>query len=285
VLQGVATCGAGGCHQPGALGHGNPFPPPLGEDIAPVYYSLPNNNLGNPCASGQEDSTFDADSVGLDNDGDGAADWPADADCSLPVSTTTTTSTTTTSTTLPVQCGASPAPGCIASDKSGLLVSEKSAGKEKLKVKLSKLQPLVMPGQFGDPAGGDTNYAICIYDDADQLSGEISVSRADDDCGSPPADCWESTTKGYKYFDKLTEADGILKMIMSGGDPGKGKITVIGKNKASAGQTALPTGIAALLQSNTQATVQVLSSDASCFGATVTQVKTADGQVFNATGP
>jgi hypothetical protein len=286
VAQGVTSCGTGGCHQPGSLGHANPFPLPLGEAIAPTYYSLANNNLGSPCSSGQEDLPFDLDSVGLDNDGDGFVDL-ADADCIGWVSTTTLTTTTTTTTTLPVQCGASPALGCIAAGKSMLFVSEKSIGKEKLKVSLKSLSSAVTQGQFGNPLGdGGTNYAVCVYDDANQMIGEISVSRAGDNCGSPPAPCYTaSSDKGYKYSDKLAAADGIHKKGLIGGDAGKGKVTINGKNDTAKGLTSLPTGIAALLQSNTQATVQLLTSDASCFSATVTQVKTADGVQFKATAP
>jgi hypothetical protein len=55
----------------------------------------------------------------------------------------------------------------------------------------------------------------------------------------------------------------------------------IGKNSAS----TLPTGVAAALQDETSATVQVLTSDASCFGVSLTQVKKADGALFKALGP
>lgn len=288
IQQNIASCGvAGGCHVPGALGHSDPFPPPLGEAVAPPYYSLNNNNLNNPCDSAQEDLPFDADTVGLDNDGDGFADWPADADCSQPVSTTTSTTTTTTTTTLPVGCAAAPTPGCIASGKALLLVNEKKAGKEKLKVSLKSLSSAVTQGQFGNPVvAGGSNYAVCIYDAADQLVAEMSVSRAGDNCGSPPAPCWKtSSTKGYKYKDKPAAADGILKMILIGGDAGKGKVIIGGKNDSAKSMTSLPTGIAALLESNAQATVQLLTNDASCFGGTVTQVKTADGLQFKATAP
>ena len=70
-------------------------------------------------------------------------------------------------------------------------------------------------------------------------------------------------------------------MKLIGGDTGKGKIKVIGKNTTG----NLPTGVAALLQNQTGATVQVLTSDASCFGVALTQVKKADGTVFNAVAP
>lgn len=91
VNQGVTTCGtSGGCHVPGNLGHSNPFPPVFSEDMAPPYYGQATNNLTDPCSSAQEDLPFDGDSVGLDNDGNGFADFPNDPNCGPPATTTTT---------------------------------------------------------------------------------------------------------------------------------------------------------------------------------------------------
>jgi len=93
------------------------------------------------------------------------------------------------------------------------------------------------------------------------------------------------STKGYKYGDKTLSADGIQKIVGKGGDPGKGSIQAKGKNNAAKGQTALPTGIAALLASDTKATVQILTDDAACFTGTATTVQKADGLVFKAKAP
>jgi len=90
---GETSCGAaGGCHFPGSgsTGHPNPYPPLFPESVPPPYYGLASNNLTDPCSSAQEDMPFDGDTVGLDNDGDGLIDFPADPDCA-PSTTTTTT--------------------------------------------------------------------------------------------------------------------------------------------------------------------------------------------------
>jgi hypothetical protein len=276
VNQGITACGTGSCHQPGALGHPNPFPPLFGENVAPPYYVPAFSTLTDPCSSTQEDLAFDMDSVGLDNDGDGAADYPADSDCPAPPTATPSPSPTPT---VPFNCGAAPAGGCIAAGKGSLLVNEKAAGKEKLKVALKNLQPAVAPSQFGDPVAGSTAYKVCVYDGANQLSGEYTVAQAGAMCGGEP--CWSAVGKGYKYRDKSTAADGIKKINLFGGDPGKGKVLVGGKNDAS----TMPTGIAAALQNATSATVQILASDASCFGVSLTEVKKADGALFKAAGP
>jgi hypothetical protein len=284
VAQGVTTCGAaGGCHLPGQLGHPNPFPTPYTEDVAPPYYSPIYSNLTDPCSSTQEDLTVDADALGLDNDGNGLRDYPADPNCAPPAETETPTPTpspepSTPTPTLGVACGTAPALTCIAPAKGSLIIDEKTAGKEKLKVTLSKLVPAVTQSQFGNPATGSTAYRICIYDGANQLRGTYTVARAGQTCGTMP--CWAAVSdKGYKYKDKAAAADGVMMMKLNGGAAGKGTVKVKGKG------ASLPTGIAAALQNESSATVQILSTDADCFGLGLTKVKKADGAVFNATGP
>lgn len=273
VDAGITSCGTGSCHAPGSNGSPDPFPALYPETFTPPYYAADFSVLRNPCSSDEEDMPFDVDALGLDNDGDGLRDYPNDPDCPLP---------TTTTTTLPpaFDCAPAPAPGCIAPGKAVLLVNEKVAGKEKLKVVLTKLQSAVSPSQFGDPVSGSTQYNICVYDAGDQLQGQYTVDRAGDTCstGKP---CFSTVpNKGYKYSDKATAADGILKMSLSGGDAFKGKVVVTGKNLG-----AMPTGVALALQSQPSATVQVVVSDGGCFGATLPVVKKNDGSIFNAVGP
>ncbi len=269
AANGITVCA--GCHVPGAFGSPNPFPALFGENELPPYYSPIFSNLTDPCASAEEDMPFDPDSVGLDNDGDGFVDYPADSDCG-PAATPTPTSTP-----VPFDCGVTPIPDCVAPAKAVLLVNEKKVGKEKLKVVLKKLLEPLVQGDFGDPVAGSSAYKVCIYDGADQLSGDYTVDRAGDICGDKP--CWSTvSTKGYKYGDKGTSAHGILKMKMLAGDAGKGKVLIVGKNNTA----TMPLGVAAALQDATSATVQVLTNDALCFGTSLSRVKKADGLIFKA---
>ena len=184
---------------------------------------------------------------------------------------------------VPVGCQASPRQDCIAAQKGSLAINEKAAGKEKLKAALKSLAPTVGQNDFGDPVSGTTRYDLCLYDDADVLIGEMTVDRAGATCATKA--CWKAiSTKGFKYKDAATTADGIAAMTLKGGGPGKGGATVKGKNAAPAA-TNLPVGLAAALAANTQATVQLLTDDASCFGVTLTNVKTADGVAFKALVP
>ena len=90
--------------------------------------------------------------------------------------------------------------------------------------------------------------------------------------------------KGYKYSDKLTTADGISDDEPLRRRPRQGEGQILGKNNSS--PPTMPTGVAAaLLQSQTSATVQLLSNDASCFGMSLPKVKKADGEIFKALGP
>jgi len=94
AAAGVTVCA--GCHA--AWGGA-----PLDESVRPLYYPMHVSRLWDPCDSVSEDLPFDADTTGLDNDGNGLRDYPADPACPTPpTSTTTTTTTSTTTTTLPV---------------------------------------------------------------------------------------------------------------------------------------------------------------------------------------
>jgi hypothetical protein len=65
-------------------------------------------------------------------------------------------------------------------------------------------------------------------------------------------------------------------MAFSAGAAGKGKADAAGANNAAKMQTALPTGVVALLSGNTTPTIQIVTSDAACITATMTAV-TKDG--------
>ena len=59
-----------------------------------------------------------------------------------------------------------PESGCQAGAKVQIFVSEKTFGKEQVKVKIDKLLGNVPLAFFGDPIAGTTGYAICLYDAA-----------------------------------------------------------------------------------------------------------------------
>ncbi len=183
-----------------------------------------------------------------------------------------------------VGCGATPRAGCVLAGKAVLSINEKKAGKEKLKALLKNITTATTQSDFGDPVDGTTRYSACVYDQDDVLVGAMEIDRAGDSCRDKP--CWKAvSTKGYQYKDKDTTSHGVQRLLGKGGDPGKGTVQVKAKNNAKKGQTGLGTGTAAALAGHMQATVQILTDDATCFEATMTNVRKADGVSFVAKLP
>jgi CSLREA domain-containing protein len=188
-------------------------------------------------------------------------------------------------------CPATPEPGCLDSFGSAkLAVSDKKAGKESLKIGLSK-GPAFEGDDLGNPlAPGGTDYFVCIYNGAGALAQQYAVARAGDTCDGKP--CWSSIGsippgdvghKGYKYKDALITSDGIAGMSLKPGGAGKSKIGVKGKNNSAKSQTSLPTGVAAALAGSSSVIVQLTGSDAtSCVSATLGNVSQDDGSSFKA---
>jgi hypothetical protein len=164
-------------------------------------------------------------------------------------------------------------------------IKESIPGRERMKVVLKSLVPPVAQSQFGNPAIGATRYDLCIYDDALQLVADLTVDQAAQVCGNPPRACWlPISDKGYRYADRDAAADGVQKIIAKGGPAGRGKIVVKAGNNLAQGQAAMPVGVTAALQGTQSATMQVLTSDGDCFGATVADIQTAESAAFRAGG-
>lgn len=152
---------------------------------------------------------------------------------------------------------------------------------DKVTLKLTK-GPALAQIDFGNPAGAETAYSVCVYDDADVLVGEMRVVRGGALCGGK--ECWKTAGgdppdgKGYTYKDKLASASGALKMQLIGGDAGKSKLTFVGRG------LELPDGVTEALASSTAATVQVRGSDiASCLAATIDAIAKQEADRFKAT--
>jgi len=201
-------------------------------------------------------------------------------------SSTTTSTTSSTSTTLPAGCDAAPLSGCIASGAGVLSISETVPGRERLKVVMKRLDTPLSQLQLGDPVGGATSYRLCLYDDAGVSVGGLLVDRAGASCGSPPSACWRTIGSiGYRYADRSAAEDGVTKMVLKGGGAGQGKVTLKAANDVAAGQTAMPVGIAALLEDVTAATVQLVPSDAGCVTLSLTTIRRADAMSVKAKRP
>ena len=156
--------------------------------------------------------------------------------------------------------------------------NDKHPGKERLKLRWTKIAIATTRASFGDPVAGSTIAALCVFNDAGTPVGALTVDRARQTCGTKP--CWKATGKqGLAYKDKLASAAGVAKLGFVGGPAGKGKASAQGKNNASQGLTSLPTGLSAALTGNMSPTIELVTSDGLCVGATMNRVaKDADGQ-------
>jgi cysteine-rich repeat protein len=178
-------------------------------------------------------------------------------------------------------CVAMPVPGCLDAAQAQIQANEKTAGKEKLKLQWKKVAAATTQAQFGDPVDGATRVALCLYDDGNALIRGWVIDRAGQPCGAKP--CWSAKLgKSYAYKDAAAAADGITKIGYGAGGPGKGKVDAAGANNAGKGHVALPTGVAAALAGNTHPTIQVVTSDGLCIGATMTDVVRDDGSQYQA---
>lgn len=174
-------------------------------------------------------------------------------------------------------CPSSPDATCASAfDKCQLVVDESKPGKEKLVASWQK-GPALTPSNFGNPTVAlGTAYDVCAYDQNATLAGQWIIDRAGATCGDKP--CWKALDEGFKYKDKDGTAQGIQNMLLKGGDAGKSKLAVKGKNNVGKGQTSLPTGIAAALTGSANATIQLRGSNApGCFSCAVTTSKDEGG--------
>ncbi|MDG2304248.1 MAG: hypothetical protein P8R42_06250 [Candidatus Binatia bacterium] len=139
--------------------------------------------------------------------------------------------------------------------------------------------------QVVDPEATDhpDGTAVCLYDDAGSLVAGMAVDRAGDFCGSKP--CWAVwKPTGFQYKDCDEAPDGVSRIKLGGGLPGKTQLFV----KASNGAGTLPVPIAASLPGATSATVQLIGYDPVhtplCFEATLDDIKKQDATQFKAVG-
>ena len=167
-----------------------------------------------------------------------------------------------------------------------LLIKETKEGYEKVVAKLKNGWALVQT-DFGNPfdeqspsGARGTAYSVCIFDDGDTLVGQLDVDRPGDTCGK--RECWSDRGFGWQYKDRDGASSGVSQLKLLGAPSGKSQIQVKAANNAKKGQLALPTGIAAGLTTATSVTLQVVSSDAQCFEATLDQVKKQDTGFFKA---
>jgi hypothetical protein len=158
-------------------------------------------------------------------------------------------------------------------------IDEHKIGNEKFQATLGKGGALTQGqlGNFVDPNGPELH--VCVYDGAGQLAGHLAVAESGQNCGSAP--CWKAVGdpfpdgKGFLYKDLSASAHGVTSIKLSAGEVGRTKAQL----KASGMTGLLPLGIAAALDGNAAATLQIREQNGSlCLSGTMMTVsKNADG--------
>jgi len=205
-----------------------------------------------------------------------------------PTTTTASPTTTTTTTAPPTTTTTLPAPACTAGfgfTGGSFSVNEKSPGQEKLKATLAR-GPNVTQADFGDPSAADgTVVALYVFDDDGQVAA-LAIDRAGESCGTKP--CWKALDgvppngKGFRYEDAARSASGVRSLELEGGVAGKSSIALSAANRATKGQTTLPTGIAQALSDTSSVTLQLHTSEGACFSTTLFDVIRQEPGYFKA---
>ncbi len=204
---------------------------------------------------------------------------PSPEPTNTPTPEAPTDTPTPTGTATPAGCPPTVGGGCTTGFAKGIL-QIKQAGTPKLIAKLLK-GPALAQTDFGNPlTAGGTGYLLCIYDDVGSLKGGVGIDRAGDLCAGDP--CWNDiggappTGTGYKYKDGAAQANGVFKILLTGGETGKSKALVKGKG------SNLPSDIAAALQLTTSVTVQLRADDAQCVSVTLGSIVDQRAESFKA---
>ena len=187
---------------------------------------------------------------------------------------------------MPHACGIAPIDGCQIARRAVVTINERRVGNERIVFAARRFGTGLPDDALGNPVGGATIYRLCIYDEAERLVGRLAVDRAGDVCGAKERPCWRTLeVGGVAYRDETASADGVTRLAVRAGPTGKGGARVGARNSARKGHSALPTDIAAALEANDRATVQLITSDAGCISAVLNRVQQAERSVFKAKRP
>lgn len=167
-------------------------------------------------------------------------------------------------------CPPTPVAGCTLPSANGrgiLVLKDRSPNeRDRLRWVWARGGPTSL-GALGDPLGGTTTYALCIWDESDAGASKAlvheSVVAPGGNCGANP--CWKATISGFRYRNPgATTGIKVLKLKSDAvGDASS--IRVVGKGNALdlAGYPAL--GLP--MEKDEKVTVQLLNSDGFCWEA------------------
>lgn len=116
-------------------------------------------------------------------------------------------------------CVSGPPPACRDAEKSKIVASAKSPGKEHL-VWNWKNGAATTQDEMGDPTSL-TDYALCLRQGPSQTLAVDAVLS--------PSASWKATDKGYAYADRTGAVHGLVKVVLKGGAEGKSSVSLKGK--------------------------------------------------------
>ncbi len=152
------------------------------------------------------------------------------------------------------------------------------AGRDKLKWKWLKGDAFA-EGDLGAP-DATTTYELCVFDRTDDVAFSIFASSV----VVAPSALWRSKgSKGWDYKDKEGTAAGVEKMQLRTGAAGKTKV----KLQAGGTNLALPAPFNgnSYLDKDRSVTVELLSSDGSCWTSTFSRALKNTVDQFKAKAP
>jgi len=156
-----------------------------------------------------------------------------------------------------------PATSCHVAERTSLVIRDQAVDTRDVITWRWTRGDAVAPSELGDPIGGATSYALCIYESS---AGVTSLARAPlripggGTCKGKP--CWKAMggSGGVKYTDRDRTPDGVDGLLLRPGAAGKSSIVLTAKG-ATLAPPALPLG------QDPAVTMQLRSSDGACFGA------------------
>lgn len=154
----------------------------------------------------------------------------------------------------PTPCSPQPKTGCHSGAGGSLTISHpKNSNRQSLEWVLRQ-GPSLAVGDFGNPVGGTTSYALCLYDDL-----ELKVASS----VGPSSSRWRAVFNGYRYADPAAASDGFKSVSLRAGTAGRSSVTVnLGGMLA---RLPKPAPEVTLLSARDQVIVQLQQSDDTCY--------------------
>ena len=157
-------------------------------------------------------------------------------------------------------CAPAPVGGCSTSVAASLLVKNTGTPSQG-RLEFHWTKGSIDAGQLGDPITGETSYALCVYADESLL---LQPSIA-------PGGSWKRLSKGLKYANQKTNADGVSLLQLTSG-AGRASIAFVGRGAA----LALPSLPLSASEPVTVQLVQRIEGASRCWEATFTPPYTKD---------